>query len=56
MKKDIYETPEIEFTKFEMEMLIMNDEGETKNGDIIHIGETTRLLSEPTTAFDVDDL
>lgn len=41
MKKYIYEAPEIEFTKFEMEMKIMNGENETTNGDIIHIGETT---------------
>ena len=41
VKKHIYETPEIEFTKFEMEMKIMNGENETTNGDIIHIGETT---------------
>ena len=41
MKKYIYEAPEIEFTKFEMEMKIMNGENETTNGDIIHVGETT---------------
>ena len=54
MKKYNYETPEIEFTKFEMEMKIMNGENETKDDDIVHIGETT--AASVVDGVTVDDL